>query len=181
MNIINPATAEIITTLVEDNDASIALKYSQSTTAQPAWACVSLLERIEILKRFSALLAQNLEVNAGILTSEVGKPLQQARNEINGACARITWLTQNAEKYLSDELASVSEGMTEKIVYEALGVVCNISAWNYPFLVGVNVAGIPLEPRAQPVNVPKSAEQTVRAVFNEPISAAAPAARVRDV
>ena len=63
MNIINPATAQIIATLVEDNDASIALKYGQSKTAQPAWAGVSLLERIDILKRFSALLAQNLEAN----------------------------------------------------------------------------------------------------------------------
>ena len=29
--------------------------------------------------------------------------------------------------------------MEEKIVYEPLGVICNISAWNYPWLVGVNV------------------------------------------
>jgi hypothetical protein len=65
--------------------------------------------------------------------------LQQSRNEINGARARIKWLTANAEKYLSDEIMSNSNGMEEKISYEPLGVVCNISAWNYPYLVGVNV------------------------------------------
>jgi acyl-CoA reductase-like NAD-dependent aldehyde dehydrogenase len=65
--------------------------------------------------------------------------LQQARNEINGACNRIKWLTENAEKYLADDYMSVDTGMTEKIVYEPLGVICNISAWNYPYLVGVNV------------------------------------------
>jgi acyl-CoA reductase-like NAD-dependent aldehyde dehydrogenase len=69
----------------------------------------------------------------------VGKPLQQSRNEINGACARIEWLTGNAVKYLSDEVMVQEKNLTERISYEPLGVVCNISAWNYPYLVGVNV------------------------------------------
>jgi acyl-CoA reductase-like NAD-dependent aldehyde dehydrogenase len=65
--------------------------------------------------------------------------LQQSRNEINGGRARIQWLTDNANKYLSDELMSAANGMEEKISYEPLGVICNISAWNYPYLVGINV------------------------------------------
>jgi acyl-CoA reductase-like NAD-dependent aldehyde dehydrogenase len=46
---------------------------------------------------------------------------------------------QNAEKYLSEEWMNSSSNPREKIVYEALGIICNISAWNYPYLVGVNV------------------------------------------
>ena len=74
-----------------------------------------------------------------MLTSEVGKPLQQSRNEINGARTRIKWLTDNAVRYLSDEVMTHGDGLQEKISYEPLGVICNISAWNYPWLVGVNV------------------------------------------
>ncbi len=80
-----------------------------------------------------------IETLASILTSEVGKPLQQSRNEINGGRARIKWLTENAEKYLGDELMTKEEGLEEKISYEPLGIICNISAWNYPLLVGINV------------------------------------------
>jgi acyl-CoA reductase-like NAD-dependent aldehyde dehydrogenase len=65
--------------------------------------------------------------------------LQQSRNEIKGARARIMWLMGNAEKYLSDELMKNEKGLQERISYEPLGVICNISAWNYPYLVGVNV------------------------------------------
>ena len=103
------------------------------------WQKVSLTERIEVIKKFSELLEKNIEQLAATLTSEVGKPLQQSRNEINGARARIKWLTENAEKYLSDETMSSRNGLEEKISYEPLGVICNISAWNYPYLVGVNV------------------------------------------
>jgi acyl-CoA reductase-like NAD-dependent aldehyde dehydrogenase len=91
------------------------------------------------LRKFSDLLEKNIEHLAVTLTTEVGKPLQQSRNEINGARARIKWLTENAEKYLSDEIMTSEKGLEEKISYESLGVICNISAWNYPYLVGVNV------------------------------------------
>ncbi len=74
-----------------------------------------------------------------MLTSEVGKPLQQSRNELNGAITRIKWLTENAEKYLGNEQMTKEANLEEIISYEPLGVICNISAWNYPWLVGVNV------------------------------------------
>jgi acyl-CoA reductase-like NAD-dependent aldehyde dehydrogenase len=139
MKIINPATEEVINELREDDKASLEKKFQSLQSAQLAWQKIDLSQRTEIIKNFSALLEENKEHLATILTSEVGKPLQQSSNEINGARARIKWLTDNAAKYLSDETMSSGTGMEEKISYEPLGVICNISAWNYPYLVGINV------------------------------------------
>ena len=139
MKIINPATEEIIGEIQEDTQESVSQKFSQLRSAQINWQQVELKDRIKTLQKFSILLEENMERLAAILTSEVGKPLQQSRNEINGARARIKWLTENAEKYLSNETMTRESGLTEMISYEPLGVVCNISAWNYPWLVGVNV------------------------------------------
>ena len=137
--VINPATEETITELNEDSIESLQKKMESLRMAQQDWQRVSLGERIVIITKFSELLEKNSEPLAAILTSEVGKPLQQARNELNGARARIKWLTENAEKYLSDEVMSSRNEMVERISYEPLGVICNISAWNYPYLVGLNV------------------------------------------
>ena len=139
MQIINPATEEIISEIKEDTRETLVSKFDLLRNAQPAWQKTSLPERVQVFKKFSELLEKNIERLAAILTSEVGKPLQQSRNEVNGARTRIKWLTENAEKYLSDETMVSEKGLEEKIRYEPLGVVCNISAWNYPFLVGVNV------------------------------------------
>ena len=139
MQIINPATEEVIANLVEDSQASVKQKFTELKNAQQGWAKIALGERILIIKKFADLLQENIEPLAAILTSEVGKPLQQSRNEINGARARIKWLSENAEKYLADEIMFQDQIITEKISYEPLGVICNISAWNYPYLVGVNV------------------------------------------
>ncbi len=106
---------------------------------QTGWNEKPLIERIAILRKFSTLLDENIESLAVVLTSEVGKPLQQSRNEVNGARTRIQWLTENAAKYLQDEQMTLTDTLEERISYEPLGVVCNISAWNYPYLVGVNV------------------------------------------
>ncbi|HLG39594.1 MAG TPA: aldehyde dehydrogenase family protein [Chitinophagaceae bacterium] len=135
----NPATEEVIAELNKDSKESLQNKFNSLRKTQASWSKVSLNERVQILKQFSVLLDKNIESLASTLTSEVGKPLQQSRNEVKGAMARIQWLTDNAGKYLSNEVMKSGDGMEERISYEPLGVICNISAWNYPYLVGVNV------------------------------------------
>lgn len=139
MKVTNPATEEVFADLAEDTNQTLQTKYDKLKAGQKKWNAVPLAERVAILQKFAGLLKENIEALAAILTSEVGKPLQQSRNEINGACSRIEWLTSNAEKFLSDETVSEQPGMKEVIAYEPLGVICNISAWNYPYLVGTNV------------------------------------------
>ena len=139
MKIINPATEEVIKEIEEDSREGIERRFKALQAAQPGWQKIALPQRVNVLQKFSVLLKDNIEDLALTLTNEVGKPLQQSRNEINGAVNRINWLNTNAEKYLSDETMNVEAGLEEKITYEPLGVICNISAWNYPYLVGVNV------------------------------------------
>lgn len=139
MQVINPATEEVIKELQEDTSKTLETKFSQLRLSQPVWQAKPISHRVVILKRFSELLQEKIEQLAQVLTSEVGKPLKQSRNEINGARTRIQWLAENAEKYLCDEWMTNEDNLKEKISYEPLGVICNISAWNYPYLVGVNV------------------------------------------
>jgi acyl-CoA reductase-like NAD-dependent aldehyde dehydrogenase/gamma-glutamyl-gamma-aminobutyrate hydrolase PuuD len=139
LSIINPATEEVVAELNQDTKDSAQKKFSALQGGQKGWQQKALAERIAVVQTFSRLLQEKIETLALLLTAEMGKPLQQSRNEINGACTRINWLTGNAEKYLSDELMTDEEELQEKIIYEPLGVICNISAWNYPYLVGVNV------------------------------------------
>ena len=139
MKIINPSTEELICEVAEDSNESVNKKFQQLQIAQKAWQDVPLNERIMMIQKFADLLKSNIEKLALLLTNEVGKPLQQSRNEINGSISRIKWLTENASKYLSDETMHIEKGLEEKITYEPLGIICNISAWNYPYLVGVNV------------------------------------------
>jgi acyl-CoA reductase-like NAD-dependent aldehyde dehydrogenase len=139
LEIINPATEEIIASIQKDTADSVSQKLDELQKGQAVWKLTSLDQRIAIIKKYHGLLERDIEILANTLTEEVGKPLQQARNEVNGSRSRIAWMLDNAAKYLADETMSSSDSMNEIIRYEPLGVVCNISAWNYPYLVGTNV------------------------------------------
>lgn len=139
MQIINPATEEILEYITADNEQNLVFKHQLLCSGQPTWAALSLEKRLYILDQFHALLGQHKERLSTILTSETGKPLQQSRNEIAGAQTRIRWMIDNAPLYLKEEQMTNTGNTKETISYEPLGVICNISAWNYPYLVGVNV------------------------------------------
>ncbi|HTI09376.1 MAG TPA: aldehyde dehydrogenase family protein [Puia sp.] len=139
MTILNPATEEVIQEITEDTATSVQEKFELLKKGQAGWAKRPLEERIACIARFYDLLDTEKEELAATLTAETGKPLQQSYNELNGARGRIRYFLDHSARHLSEEWV-VTEGATrEKIVYEPLGVIANISAWNYPYLVGVNV------------------------------------------
>jgi acyl-CoA reductase-like NAD-dependent aldehyde dehydrogenase len=135
----NPATGQLITTLPADDAASVAAKAAAARAAQPAWAAVPMAERLACIQRFRAGLVAELDTLAATLTQEMGKPVGQAKNEINGLLGRIDFFMEQAEKAIADEHVFDGGGMHEQISHAPLGVVANISAWNYPYFVGCNV------------------------------------------
>lgn len=139
MQIINPATEEVIQDIAEDSPEAILKKFQSLKEGQPSWAAVPLKKRIACIERFYALLDEEKDTLSKTLTMEVGKPLQQSYNELNGARKRIEYFIKNSDRWLADEWITEEDATREKIVYEPLGIIANISAWNYPYLVGVNV------------------------------------------
>ncbi|MCO5239857.1 MAG: aldehyde dehydrogenase family protein [Chitinophagaceae bacterium] len=139
MQIINPATEEVIQDIAEDSPEAILKKFQSLKEGQPSWAAVPLKKRITCIERFYALLDEEKDTLSKTLTMEVGKPLQQSYNELNGARKRIEYFIKNSDRWLADEWITEEDATREKIVYEPLGIIANISAWNYPYLVGVNV------------------------------------------
>jgi acyl-CoA reductase-like NAD-dependent aldehyde dehydrogenase len=139
MHIINPATEEVIADVREDTVESVREKYGLLREGQGKWASITVQARLACIERFHDLLDTERGVLAEALTSETGKPLQQSHNELTGARGRIRYFLEHSARYLAEEWV-VTEGVTrEKIGYEPLGLIANISAWNYPYLVGVNV------------------------------------------
>ena len=137
--IINPASEEVIANLSTDTEQSIREKISRLQEGQASWKQIPVKDRLACISNFGSLIQDNKRELAEILTKETGKPLQQSLNEIIGAHNRVVHLEQYAEQWLADE-SLVEEGATlEHIKYEPLGVIANISAWNFPYNVGYNV------------------------------------------
>ena len=141
LRITNPATGKIIREIDEDTPESIRTKTARAHEAQPAWAERSLSERIACIRRFRELLVNETTDLAYTLTSEVGKPIRQSLNELRGTLPRIEFFTGNMARAIGPEtvLTDPEQKLLERIAHEPLGVIANISAWNYPYFVGSNV------------------------------------------
>ena len=139
LSIHNPATGEEITTLPADDAASVAAKYEAARAAQPLWAQRPLAQRRRCIEDFRAGVVRDLEHLARVMTQETGKPIRMSRNELNGLLPRIDFFLAQTERATAAETVYDQDGMREQIQHEPLGVVANISAWNYPWFVGCNV------------------------------------------
>ena len=139
LSIFNPATGTLIVEVPVDDAASVSDKAAQARAAQPRWASTPLAERKACIARFRGLLAERIDSLAHTLSSEVGKPIKQSRNEINGLLGRIDFFLAQVDSATGPETVMSDAGMTERIGHEPLGVIGNISAWNYPYFVGGNV------------------------------------------
>jgi acyl-CoA reductase-like NAD-dependent aldehyde dehydrogenase len=141
LKVLNPANGKLVATLEADDAKSVADKYRRAREAQPEWARRPLDQRIAALAKFRGLVVAQTEALARILTAEVGKPIAQSRNELRGVLPRLDFfLSETAATLRSRKVHGEADGkLEERISHEPLGVIANISAWNYPWFVGSNV------------------------------------------
>src|SRR6188768_2307533 len=128
MKIINPATNEVIESVTEDTAAIVAQKAAAARNAQPGWWQTPFDIRQRAVATWKALVAENKQRLARTLTEEMGKPLQQALNELNALAGRVDFFLANVGRVLEDEVVALG-ATEERIGWEPLGVVANISAW----------------------------------------------------
>jgi len=139
LKIHNPATGALIAEVPEASAELVAERTRAARAAQPAWAALPFEARLQVMQRFRVALAAEVESLAVTLTAEVGKPIRQSRNEINGLLSRIDFFLLQAQDTLAPQQVFDEGGTREVISFDPLGVIVNISAWNYPYFVGGNV------------------------------------------
>jgi acyl-CoA reductase-like NAD-dependent aldehyde dehydrogenase len=141
MKILNPATGAVITDVPEDGAFAVRRKYERARAALASWAATSIKKRVDAIRAFRECIVARHETLARTLTQEVGKPIKQSRNELNGLLKRLDFFIAEAARVLREEkvYADEKEKVEERISHEPLGVIANISAWNYPYFVGSNV------------------------------------------
>ncbi len=137
----NPATGELIERLPIEDEAAIERRLVQAQAAQPAWAALGFAERAACIARFRDWVAAEAERLARVLSRETGKPIRQARAELAGLAPRFAFFLERTEALLAEAIVEQSSDgdMVLRRSRDPLGVVANISAWNYPWFVGMNV------------------------------------------
>lgn len=135
---IDPFTLEPVGEYPLADFPALKAAVSRARTAAAAWRKVPVAQRVECLRGGLQWFEANRGAIAKDITSQMGKPIQQAENELKGFFERAHWLADAAEAALAPELLPPLPGFLRRIEHSPLGVVLIIAPWNYPLLTAVN-------------------------------------------
>jgi succinate-semialdehyde dehydrogenase/glutarate-semialdehyde dehydrogenase len=128
---IDPATGGTVAVYDEDSLERVHAVLATAHTASCTWSATSHTSRREIVERIADVLDALREELAHMMTVEMGKPLSQARAEVDKCSAACRYLASVAATTLASEWIDI-EGARAELRYDPMGVVLAIMPWNFP-------------------------------------------------
>ncbi|MEU4896008.1 NAD-dependent succinate-semialdehyde dehydrogenase [Streptomyces sp. NPDC044780] len=128
----NPATGAELARYQPQSDQEVDAVLDAAAHAQAAWRRRDITDRTPLLREMARVLREGRDGYAALITAEMGKPITEARAEIEKCAMTCEYYAEHAPAQLADR--PVAAGATESaVVYDPLGVVLAVMPWNYPF------------------------------------------------
>jgi len=131
----NPATGQVVSEVPDSSadDAREAIVLAEK--AQRPWEKLAPIERAGFLRRIAAGIRNDSEHLARVLSEEQGKPLDQARGEVNGTADYFDYTAEWARRVEGEVIASDRPNETQLLLRQPIGVIGGIVPWNFPLYV----------------------------------------------
>jgi succinate-semialdehyde dehydrogenase/glutarate-semialdehyde dehydrogenase len=132
ITVTNPADGSVVGTVPKLGKKETAAAVAAAEKAWPAWKNLRPLRRSDILRRWHALIAENIDDLALIMTLEQGKPLAEAKGEISLGMSYITWYAEEGRRVYGETIPSPWAGKQPLTIRQPVGVTAAITPWNFP-------------------------------------------------
>ena len=130
--VINPATGEKVKEIPAWDDASVEAALQQVAEATPAWADTPIQQRCALMRKAAQVLRDNKDEYARIITTEMGKLINDARAEVEKCALVCDYYADHGPAFLQDELIE-SDASKSLVAHLPLGTVLAVMPWNFPF------------------------------------------------
>jgi succinate-semialdehyde dehydrogenase / glutarate-semialdehyde dehydrogenase len=128
----DPATGKIIGRVPYFGATETAETISAASLAMKDWSAASASDRSKILRRFYELMIAHRDELADILTEEQGKPIAEAKSEIEYAASFLEWFAEEAKRVYGDIIPAPNAANRLLVLKQPVGVVGAITPWNFP-------------------------------------------------
>lgn len=129
---INPANGELIKEYRVWGPGEISDTLDRVHNAWISWRSTSFGERSRLMGELASVLRSERDELARMITLEMGKPIGEARGEIDKCAAACDYYAQNAESFLRQEMID-SDASKSYVRFDPLGIVLAVMPWNFPF------------------------------------------------
>lgn len=127
----NPATGETLADVHVGGEKEVYSAIEAANSAFPEWSRKSPAERAELMNRMADLVEKDTDRLATIMTMEQGKPLAQAKGEIQTNVENLRWNAAEGQRLLGEIVPSPTTNQWQ-VRKQAVGVVGAITPWNFP-------------------------------------------------
>ncbi len=158
ITVTNPATGSVVAKvpLMGRDETERAIIAAEA--AQKSWKTLTAAARGAILRRWFDLIILHREDLANLLTAEQGKPLAEARGEVNYGASFIEWFAEEAKRVYGETIPAPMGDRRLLVLKQPIGVTAAITPWNFPIAMITRKAGPALA--AGCAMIIKPAEQT---------------------
>lgn len=133
-DIINPATGSVFAQAPDCTKAELDAAIEAAQNAQAAWQAMPIDDRKNLILAFAGKIAEQGEQLARLLTSEQGKPYEDAMADVMGGAY---WLAETAKLDLPVEISEDSDERKATTRHEPIGVVAGLVPWNFPIILAM--------------------------------------------
>ncbi|KAL4954752.1 Aldehyde/histidinol dehydrogenase [Aspergillus filifer] len=128
----DPATGKLIGTCPEFSASDTEKAIQAANEAFPKFRTTLARERARMLRRWYQLMMDNAEDLATLITWENGKPLADAKGEVNYAASFFEWFSEEAPRIYGDTIPASVPGNRVITLKQPVGVCGLITPWNFP-------------------------------------------------
>jgi len=130
---VDPTTGELVREFATMQDVEVQSALATSDEAYRLWREVELKERAALLGRVAELHRQHAEELAELMTLEMGKPITQAKGEVELSASIYEYYATKGVDLLADEVLEIA-GQGQALVRTApIGALLGIMPWNFPY------------------------------------------------
>ncbi|MDB5898534.1 MAG: gabD [Ramlibacter sp.] len=137
----SPATGEVLVELPRCQQAETAAAVEAADRAFRQWRTTTAKHRYEVLHRWYELIVGAREDLATLITLEEGKPLAEARGEVDYAASFVQWFAEEAKRVRGDVIPAPRGSMRIVVLKQPVGVCAAITPWNFPAAMITRKAG----------------------------------------
>ena len=130
--VVNPATGEVIADVPRMGAAETRRALAAAERSLPEWKARTAKDRAGVLRRLADLMLEHEDDLARLMVTEQGKPLAEARVEVQYAASFYEWFGEEAKRVYGDTIPSPWPDKRIHVTKEPVGVTAGITPWNFP-------------------------------------------------
>lgn len=131
-DVINPADGELVGSVPNCGGEDVASAIDAAAAALDGWKATSALERGRLLRRAAENVRERADDIASVMTAEQGKPLSEARGEVEYAASFLEWFGGEAERVYGQVVPAMNPTNRVLVLRQPVGVAAAITPWNFP-------------------------------------------------